>query len=108
MKYIWINGEFVPADNLRPVRRQSSFPCPYIMADLPAYESPMSSSVVDGRAARREEMKRYNVREVDPSERPEGAGIPKTKAQAASERKQLEDRTKFQLSDKTKNQLLGG
>lgn len=41
---------------------------PYIVSDLPAYKSPLGTGWVEGRAARRDEMKRHNVREVDPSE----------------------------------------
>lgn len=37
-------------------------------ADIPEYISPITGKPVDGRAARREEMKRHNCREVDPSE----------------------------------------
>ena len=40
----------------------------YVISDIPPYKSPLSMKVVDGRYARREEMKRYNVREVDPGE----------------------------------------
>lgn len=43
-----------------------------IMPDLPAYRSPLGDGWVDGRAARREHLKRNNCREVDPSERPKG------------------------------------
>jgi hypothetical protein len=32
--------------------------------------SPLTGKVIEGRYARREEMKRQNVREVDPSEKP--------------------------------------
>lgn len=37
-------------------------------SDIPEYISPITRKPVDGRYARREEMKRHNVREVDPSE----------------------------------------
>jgi hypothetical protein len=41
---------------------------PGIMRDLPAYKSPLGDGWIDGRAARREHLKRTNSREVDPSE----------------------------------------
>lgn len=45
---------------------------PTIWSDLPAYVSPCSPAgspyVVEGRAARREDLKRNGCREVDPSE----------------------------------------
>ncbi len=43
---------------------------PSIQSDYAAYESPLSGRMVDGRYARREEMKRFDVRELDPSEKP--------------------------------------
>lgn len=50
---------------------------PNIMRDLPAYMSPLGDrKVIEGRAARREHMKRNNVREVDPSERPAKPATP--------------------------------
>lgn len=51
----------------RGPRQPSKFPM--ITRDIPAYVSPLGTGVIDGRTARREEMKRHNVREVDPSER---------------------------------------
>jgi hypothetical protein len=39
-----------------------------IMRDLPAYKSPLGDGWVDGRAARREHLKRTGCREVDPGE----------------------------------------
>lgn len=38
------------------------------LCDLPEYISPITGKPVDGRAARREELKRSGCREVDPSE----------------------------------------
>jgi hypothetical protein len=49
-------------------RPQSKFPS--IQRDHAAYVSPLTGKVIEGRYARREEMKRQNVREVDPSEKP--------------------------------------
>lgn len=63
-RYIWHDWEWVPAD--RFVR--SAPAGPYVVSDLPAYKSPLGTGVIDGRAARREDMKRSNTREVDPSE----------------------------------------
>jgi len=40
----------------------------YVWGDLPAYQSPVTLKMVDGRYQRREDMKRANCREVDPSE----------------------------------------
>lgn len=41
---------------------------PYIRSDLPAYKSPATGKIIEGRAARREDLARSGCREVDPSE----------------------------------------
>lgn len=41
----------------------------HIVSDLPEYRSPVTGLPIDGRAARREDLKRHGCREVDPSER---------------------------------------
>ena len=43
---------------------------PSIQRDLPAYLSPVSRKMIDGRWDRREDFKRTGTREVDPSEKP--------------------------------------
>lgn len=48
--------------------KQANLPMPYVRGDLPAYKSPVTGKVVDGRAARREDLARSGCREVDPSE----------------------------------------
>ena len=63
---------------------------PYIQPDLPAYRSPLGTGEIDGRYARREDMKRGGCREVDPSEAL--ANPTKTQAQADKERAYLDAR----------------
>lgn len=46
----------------------SDLPMPYVRGDLKPYKSPITGQTVEGRAARREELAKYNCREVDPSE----------------------------------------
>ena len=61
-RYVWSGDAWVEAaPRVRAV-------APMIQSDLPAYKSPLGTGWVEGRTARREEMKRHNVREVDPSE----------------------------------------
>lgn len=40
----------------------------YIISDIPPYKSPVNGKIVDGRYARREDLKRSGCREVDPCE----------------------------------------
>lgn len=55
-------------DRPRTDYARSDLPMPYVVSDIPAYQSPMGDGVIEGRAARREHFKRTNTREVDPSE----------------------------------------
>lgn len=71
--YVLRDGELVPKHLAAPLRAASHLASPHIWSDLPAYESPLADPrhgkvMVEGRAARREEMARHGVREVDPSE----------------------------------------
>ena len=63
-KHIWHNGDWLDVSTL-PRAEQVG---PYIVRDTPAYISPVSRKMIDGRAARREDLKRSGCREVDPSE----------------------------------------
>jgi len=46
----------------------SPLPTPYTMPDTPEYVSPVGTGLVNGRVARREDLKRAECREVDPGE----------------------------------------
>lgn len=100
-RYVWRDGDFVRVE-------KKTRSAPQIMPDLPGYMSPLGDGYIEGRAARRESMKRNHVREVDPSERPEGAGISKTEAQAAAERAQLDARPAYAMPEHVRRRLLGG
>lgn len=60
---IWDGRAWVP-EQPREARPTSA----YVVGDLPAYKSPLGTGVIDGRSARREDLKRNNCREVEPSE----------------------------------------
>lgn len=45
---------------------------PQVMRDTPEYLSPVTGRPIDGRAARREDLKRNNCYEIDPPRRPRG------------------------------------
>lgn len=59
-------GELVPKE------ARETVPTLQVMPDIPPYQSPVTGQWIDGRVARREDLKRTGCREVDPSERPKG------------------------------------
>jgi hypothetical protein len=63
-KHIWHDGDWVPVAALERAPQVG----PFIMRDTPAYVSPVTGKVIDGRVARREDLKRSGCREVDPGE----------------------------------------
>ena len=60
--YVMRDGVLVPKDEAGPATGVQ------IMRDLPAYASPLGDGWIEGRAARREHLKRTGSREVDPGE----------------------------------------
>lgn len=67
-KIDWSN--FKPRERKSPgfFDARSGLPAPMVMPDTPSYISPVTGLEVDGRVARREDLKRSGCREVDPSE----------------------------------------
>ncbi len=66
MRSVWRNGQWIVVEpGLQPRSRPAG---PMIMRDLPAYKSPLGTGVIEGRAARREDLARGGCREVDPGE----------------------------------------
>ena len=61
--YVFKNGKWSEKEN-----NIFSSQVPYIWSDLEGYESPVGTGWVEGRAARREDLKRSGCREVAPSE----------------------------------------
>lgn len=92
-KFIWVSGEGW-VDRSEFVRPEPVAPA--VWGDLPEYISPLTFRPVDGRRARREEMRRFNVREVDPSERMEGDR--KDPALARKEKAYLDERASQDVS----------
>ncbi len=62
MIYVLRNRKLIPKEDAPPKAGV------YVQSDLKPYKSPLGTGWVDGRAARREELKRSGCREVDPSE----------------------------------------
>ena len=71
MKYVWDRPRrmFIDPNTNEPMPLgDSAIVTPIIVSDLPAYESPLGTGLIEGRAARREDLKKGNCREKDPSE----------------------------------------
>ena len=81
-------GEWVPEAEYyarkaeRSGRTAPTLPCPTILGDIPEYLSPLGTGLITSRSQRREELKRNNCREVDPSEFKPTYINPKNKAKA--------------------------
>lgn len=72
MIYVLRNGRMVNKQTGEPLNDNDEYvpSVPYVAPDLPAYYSHASLKMVEGRTARREDLKRTGCREVDPSEGP--------------------------------------
>jgi hypothetical protein len=66
--YVFRDGRFVDKRTGEPMAPPPGVFSPRVMRDIPAYASPLGDGMVEGRAARREHLKRSGKREVDPSE----------------------------------------
>ena len=66
--YVFRDGRFVDKRTGEPMQAPAGIFAPRVMRDIPAYASPLGDGIVEGRAARREHLKRNGKREVDPSE----------------------------------------
>lgn len=56
-RWVMINGELVPADEVTANESKG----PAILPDLPSFRSPIDGSVVSGRAGMRDHCARHNV-----------------------------------------------
>jgi hypothetical protein len=74
-----------------PIESRQAPPGPAVFGDLPAYESPVTGKIVDGRRARREDLKRTHSRPWEglDQERKEAA---KVQAERARQVDQLADK----------------
>lgn len=69
--YVYRDGLLVDKSTGEPMPRvgHNEPPArPYYTPDLAPYRSPVTGQVIEGRVARREDLKRHDCREVDPSE----------------------------------------
>lgn len=67
-RYVWRDGQFIDKQTGEPMEVPERVVAPRVISDTPAYMSPLGTGLIDGRAARREDLKRGDCREVDPSE----------------------------------------
>lgn len=67
-RYVWDKDASALVEVVAGPRAASV--APQIMRDTPGVKSPIDGKFIEGRTDRREHMKRHNVREVDPSEKP--------------------------------------
>lgn len=65
-RYIWKNGGFVDptSGEAMPLTYAGQICAPAVLPDTPAYRSPISGEVVDGRRARREDLKKHDCIEA--------------------------------------------
>lgn len=71
--YVWKNGNFVSKETGEPMHVSFDGVCkPYVLSDIPAYVSPVTGKTIDGRSERREEMKRHDLVELPPRDKPRG------------------------------------
>ncbi len=61
------NGKIIDHDDYDPNGPPSM---PLVLRDTPGVVSPIDDTWIEGKAQRREHMKKHNVREIDPSEMP--------------------------------------
>lgn len=66
-RYRWDGDRFINRATGEPMETVERVCLPSIVKDV-SYVSPLSLRPITSRSERREEMKRHNVREVDPSE----------------------------------------
>lgn len=67
--YVWRNGDLVNKDTGEPMVIYDPLwepESPYIVFDTPGYVSPVSGKWVDGRSARREDLKKNDCVELPP------------------------------------------
>lgn len=67
-RYVRRDGQWVEKSTGKLMEVPARIVAPRVISDTPAYKSPLGTGWIDGRRARREDLKRNNCREVEPSE----------------------------------------
>ena len=69
-RFVRRGGEWVNKDTGEPMDVPDAVSMPRVQSDYEAYYSPASGKMVEGRAARRDDLARTGCRPLDPSEGP--------------------------------------
>ena len=86
-RYVQINGQLVEVDpNYQPPKREA----PLVFGDLPSYRSPINGQWIDGRVARREDLKRNGCRPWE--------GLEQEKKESARHNRYAEERLDASLT----------
>ncbi len=93
-RYRWDGDRFVDPDG-NVMKTENRVCAPMVVKDV-TYKSPLSGKEITSRSERREEMKRHNVREVDPSEH---RVTYESKARAEKARRDHKPREKVDLGE---------
>lgn len=70
---VWVfrSGQMVDRDTVpAPSVKRGDYPCPQVASDIKEYMSPAGTGMITSRSHRREDLKRNNCRDLDPSEAP--------------------------------------
>jgi hypothetical protein len=70
-RYVFRDGQYVNRETGEPMltaeERARPLAVPYIIADIPSYQSPIDGRVIGSRSERRDDLKRNNCVEYEPS-----------------------------------------
>lgn len=70
-RYVWRDGGFYDrATGEKMAVREGPLCCPTVISDIPAYRSPIDGRVIGSRSERRDDLKRNNCVEFEPSMSP--------------------------------------
>lgn len=65
--YIYRDGEIVSRKSGERIATTGTISRPFVMRDIPAYASPINGQIIGSRSERREDLKRNNCVEAEPS-----------------------------------------
>lgn len=67
-RYFWNGNNFVDrAGERMPLPERAGICAPFVVSDIPEYRSPIDGRVIGSRSSRRDDLKRHNCVEYEPS-----------------------------------------